>query len=97
MQFSELFTALLEHHNNTVVIHHGATFNDTDLCCSPAFRQYSGVIITVRNDLSKPTIGLRTGLLSPLVKEIYKSIIQQGPFFSSLTRQEKNYNNIIHL
>jgi len=76
MQFSELFTALLEYHNNTVVIRYGATLRNTDICCSPAFRQYSGVTITVHNalpiltrfssrgtDLNKPTIGLRLGLL----------------------------------
>jgi len=59
-----------------MVILHGAPLNDTDTCCSPAFRQYFEVIVNVHNalpilirfsprgtDLSKPTIGHRLGLL----------------------------------
>jgi hypothetical protein len=54
MHFSDLFTSLHEHHINTLVIYHGATLDDTDICCSPVFKQHSKVIITVYN--AKPIL-----------------------------------------
>jgi hypothetical protein len=78
MQFSELFTALHEHHANVVVIYHGATLNDKDICCSPAFKQYSGVIITAHDPVLVRSRGSDLDNPRTLDKEGLKSFIMDS-------------------